>query len=451
MEQWSSAPQLSDWQTNSYPMTLPPYDPYIVRQDNDSYADNYSANFYGNGVMKPFAKATFALSIRPTALSLWYKLSFPPCINEGGNDSDTVSVKVEVLQNGTVVDAGYWESTTSIGNYTSLNIPISQNAIAFDSCRITILGGKVYGGCGIIPAATEFRVDELSFVYTELPCVDSSQIDLTTFCPGVFMPVCGCNGITYSNACEAEYFGGVNSWTDGECTSTQTGHCDASFSYTKNTDTVNFINTSSAASFTGFQWAFGDGDSSSYFNPQHIYSHPGWYAVCLTISGLDSVGNTCSDIFCDSIYVSDGCVDSSLICPPGSLCCDAPMFDEVCGCNGITYTNACIASLWGGVLSYTPGPCLVGINDIKSYDKAKLVPNPAQSEVSLLMNFTQSSTVSAKVKNLLGQELIQVGMGNYPAGQHKLNLNISHLSTGIYLVEATINGKIENQLLMVNN
>ena len=48
-------------------------------------------------------------------------------------------------------------------------------------------------------------------------CVDESMIDLEAICLTVVDPVCGCNGVTYSNACEAENWGGVTSWTSGPC------------------------------------------------------------------------------------------------------------------------------------------------------------------------------------------------------------------------------------------
>ena len=47
-------------------------------------------------------------------------------------------------------------------------------------------------------------------------CIDESNISDDYFCTENWSPVCGCDGITYSNDCYAGAKG-VSSWTQGEC------------------------------------------------------------------------------------------------------------------------------------------------------------------------------------------------------------------------------------------
>ena len=75
-------------------------------------------------------------------------------------------------------------------------------------------------------------------------------------------------------------------------------NCSASFSYSATNQEVSF--SSSGSTGDSYAWTFGDGQTSTQMNPQHTYTQPGIYAVCLTVS--DSA-TSCQTTTCDSVQV----------------------------------------------------------------------------------------------------------------------------------------------------
>ncbi|KAA3635864.1 MAG: T9SS C-terminal target domain-containing protein [Bacteroidetes bacterium] len=105
---------------------------------------------------------------------------------------------------------------------------------------------------------------------------------------------------------------------------------------------------------------------------------PGAYTFLITVSRMDDFGEVC-EFQTELVIEVPDCVDPNCIDP--SLISDDPcplVFQPVCGCDNLTYSNECFA-MNAGLLSWTPGICPGIVID----DEISVTGNPVDPSPSI--------------------------------------------------------------------
>ena len=208
----------------------------------------------------------------------------------------------------------------------------------------------------------------------EEPCIDSSLIDLNSACLEIHDPVCGCNMLTYTISCYAVIFGGVTSYTPGVC-----GGGTVVADPCSDLSNVDFgdcdmalgygVINGQCAFISGCNFVVGDID----YTPA-IYENLDSCEACLSTEPIDA--SPCTDLegidfgVC-SMFLGYGVINGT--CAPFSGCGTVV--------NGIDYAPAFYTS------SDVCESCLKsnGVDDLNQ-ERIALFPNPASDLVNVVFD-----------------------------------------------------------------
>jgi len=195
------------------------------------------------------------------------------------------------------------------------------------------------------------------------------------------------------------YYDSTTSCSDSVCTQIDVGGsgCHASFNTLDTVGYIFFINTSSPGSSGIYHWNFGDGNTSTQYNPSNIYDSTGTYYVCL--SAYDSLNN-----FCDF------------------------------SCQYVTITN------------------LVGMNENENaISELTLSPNPSNENAKLSFYLNQSAEATFTVFDISGRMISTLSSGYFSSGKQTIQINTHDFSSGVYFIKSIVNGQTTTTKMIVSH
>lgn len=287
----------------------------------------------------------------------------------------------------------------------------------------------------------------------------------------------------------------LNILTNDSCTSSfcdsvtitcvQTPTCGAGFQYTFSPNgcpAVDFTDFSTAnpGSVASWAWDFGDGGTSATQNPSHSYTANGTYLVCLDIVSTDS----CTSTFCDSVVITCiqpptcGAAFQWTFTPNG---CPAVQFSDFSTASpgtiigwtwdfgdGGTSTSqnpthaytadgaylACLDILTDDSCTSTfcdtvSISCLTGLAAARTGPMLLLYPNPARELLMAEFELEVGEVVTFAIYDLRGRRIRAFAPVELPAGTGQVQLDVSALPAGTYMLVMESETQRARQKLML--
>ncbi len=168
---------------------------------------------------------------------------------------------------------------------------------------------------------------------------------------------------------------------------------------------------------------------------------------CVMLSGCSMIGSNGTDYstsFFQSSYQCNGaciqdttvvlaCIDSNLI--NLNVMCPA-IYEPVCGCDSITYSNSCEATNHGGVVSFTEGACGSAKLTENWMSFIDIQPNPFTDYLEFELSNT--TNIQLSIFQASGQEILRKALST---GLQRIDLNMLMPGTYFLRVENSQTGQ----------
>jgi len=174
-------------------------------------------------------------------------------------------------------------------------------------------------------------------------------------------------------------------------------------------------------------------DGSAWHKPQDVLEKYGW--------GLENVYATVARDADTKLHIVMMQDDASGIYYPGSTAAQNPQTTDTMIYVGVSTTD---------LLTDKVGLTNLGVNKENDlFTVSKVYPNPANSNLNIMLNLKQASAVSVKLFNVLGSEMESQNYTTVPFGNSRLELNVNQLPAGVYMCNIIAGGYTTTQRIVI--